>query len=141
MFKQAGGTRRLSEDLLGRDLRSPDIDTIDLATSWARNSRSKELMEIVERGYSLDSIDKHGNTLLLVSAQSGNVSLLQFFLKRGADINAQNKLGNTALHYTMHFKHEECTQALLKRGADDLIVNGEGLTAYEGLRKKDLEDL
>ena len=83
----------------------------------------KELTEIIERGYSLDSADKHGNTLLLVAAQSGYLGLLQLLLKRGAEVNAQNKLGNTPLHYSMHFKHEECTQVLLKRGADDLVVS------------------
>ena len=89
----------------------------------------------------MDSADKHGNTLLLVAAQSGYLGLLQLLLKRGAEVNAQNKLGNTPLHYSMHFKHEECTQVLLKRGADDLVVNGEGLTPYEGLRKADVDAL
>jgi hypothetical protein len=41
----------------------------------------------------------------------------------------------------MYYKHEEFEKWARQQGADDEVVNGEGLTCYEGLRRDELDAL
>ncbi|GMH81509.1 hypothetical protein TrST_g5578 [Triparma strigata] len=128
-------------DILTTDLANPTKDTISQVCSWCRNGRTKEILEIIERGYDIDSRDVNGNSLLIICSQNGAANLARVLVKRGADVDGKNKLGNCALHYSMYFKHEEITNFLIKVGADDTSLNDEGLTPYEGLRRAELDEL
>ena len=66
--------------------------------------------------------------------------MVKFLLRRGANINAQNHMGNTILFYLHEYGHLELAKYLLRKGADDSILNRDGLTCYEGV-KKNSDDL
>lgn len=48
--------------------------------------------------------------------------------------------GQTALHYCHKYKFQEMARLLEQFGANDTLTNQDGLTCYEGLSKRDLED-
>ena len=86
-------------DILMTELANPTKDTISQVCSWCRNGRTKEILEIIERGYDIDSRDVNGNSLLIICSQNGAANLARVLVKRGADVDGKNKLGNCALHY------------------------------------------
>merc|ERR550534_3290339 len=102
--------------------------------SKALNGRHRQVEELFARGVPPDTVDEHGNTVLLVAAQNGTKKLIKTALRYGADINSQNKQGQTALHYCFAFKYEELAAYLISKGADDTIHNSFGYTCYDGLR-------
>lgn len=48
--------------------------------------------------------------------------------------------GQTALHFCFSYNHEDMANDLIERGADDELLNAEGLTCWEGLKRIDLDD-
>jgi len=102
--------------------------------SKALNGRHRQVEELFARGVPPDTVDEHGNSVLLVAAQNGTKKLIKTALRYGADINAQNKAGQTALHYCFAFKYEELAAYLISKGADDTLQNSFGYTCYDGLR-------
>ena len=75
-----------------------------------------------------------------MACQQGSKKMVKFLLRRGAYINAQNHAGNTVLHYLYNYGHHDLAKYLSRKGADDTYLNAAGLTCYEGLNKKDLEN-
>ena len=111
----------------------------------------------------VDTADEHGNTLLHLSVQQGNKRIAKFLMRRGAKINqqvhgkfeytnsslffvdsclcAQNLNGNTVLHYAFEYNFEELAEYLKEKGADDSLLNADGLTCYEGLSRKEVDNI
>ncbi len=107
---------------------------------FARHGHSKELEKLIEMGVSVNSIDSHGNTILIVAGQNGNKRIAKLSLRAGANINHQNKSGNTALHYCWAFQYRELAEYLISKGANPKIKNLLGLTFREGIEKKKSEE-
>jgi ankyrin repeat protein len=84
------------------------------------------------------SVDNR-NTLLHVACQNGNKLMVKNVLRVGAKMNLQNSRGNTAIHFCFAYGYAELGQYLISKGADDSILNADGLSAYEGLRKEELD--
>ena len=78
-------------------------------------------LRLVERGASLDYVDKDGSTLLHYAAQRGSQLICDFLVERGADVHAKAKDGRTPLHMAASGLHLEVVTDLLDKGAD---VNG-----------------
>ncbi|KUL81482.1 hypothetical protein ZTR_10425 [Talaromyces verruculosus] len=73
------------------------------------------------------NISRHiGKTALHISAERGNLSIVQFLLLAGVDINGTDGLGRTALHYAAHSGSLEVALQLLTAGADLDIQDHEG---------------
>lgn len=107
-----------------------------------KHSNYETLKEIIdENGVEVDTYDEFGNTLFIIACQQGNKKMSKFLLRRGAYINAQNHAGNTGLHYLYEYGHVKLAEYLIEKGADDSYLNSEGLTCYEGVNRKNLEDL
>jgi hypothetical protein len=90
--------------------------------------------------FHVNMADEHGNTLLLKCAQSGQGHLAKLLVQHGAHINHQNARGNTALHFALMYKDTDLAVWLAdpeKGGIDDTLLNGDGLTAYDGLSADD----
>jgi hypothetical protein len=94
-----------------------------------------------EIGVDIDTLDEHGNSLLILAAQQGNKKLCKFLLRRGAYINVQNHQGNTVLHYLYEYGHVNLAEYLIQKGADDSFLNFEGLTCFEGTSRMKLDNL
>lgn len=106
---------------------------------YVKNNKLAELENLMDEGLDIKCRDNNGNTLLLVAAQNGLRRMVKALLRRGATMNDQNLRGNTALHYAYAYKFEELAEYMKEKGADDSIVNGEGLTCYEGLDREGVD--
>jgi len=70
--------------------RGPNKSMVKDLFSKALNGRHRQVEEVFARGIPVDTVDEHGNTVLLVAAQNGHKKLIKTALRYGADINAQN---------------------------------------------------
>lgn len=114
------------------------------AASLARHSKLSEVEQLLNQpdwNVPIDYQDEHGNGLLHVCGQNGNKRLIKLCLRRGANLDIQNLNGNTPLHFLFAYKHDDVGQYLIKKGADNSLKNRYGLTCYEGLSAKELNQL
>ena len=111
------------------------------ALSYVKNGKLAELEEALDEDVSVDTADEHGCTLFILACQQGNKRLAKFLLRRGAKMNAQTLEGNTCLHYCYFYNYEELAEYLKSHGADDSLLNADGLTCYEGLNQRVVDQI
>jgi hypothetical protein len=107
----------------------------------AKFAEVEEMMSQPDWRLPLDYQDTFGNTLLHVVTQNGNKRLVKLCLRRAAPINAQNLQGQTPLHFAFGYGYTELGEYLIRKGADDSLRNNDGLTCYEGIAGRDLQEL
>lgn len=83
--------------------------------------------------FHINKTDEHGNTMLSLACQNGNVKIAKYLVAKGANPNAQNVSGQTPAHFAIAYKFYELSQWLFENGASDMIENKFGLTPYDGL--------
>ena len=78
--------------------------------------------------------DEHGNTLMHVAAQNGNIRIAKLLVQKGCNPNHQNKQGNTPGHFAIAFQFFDFASWLFGDGsANDELLNIYGLGPYDGL--------
>ena len=80
----------------------------------------------LRRGLSADSADIKGNTLLQITARTGDLPMVNALLSFKANPKLRNALGETALMLAAVEGHVEVVRRLIDAGSD---INGEGWTA------------
>jgi ankyrin repeat protein len=80
----------------------------------------------LRRGLSADSADMKGNTLLQISARTGDLPMVNTLLSFKANPKLRNALGETALMLAAVEGHVEVVRRLIDAGSE---INGEGWTA------------
>lgn len=86
--------------------------------------------------FHVNKADEHGNTLLHIAAQNGNLRIGKLLVDKGANPNHQNKQGQTPGHFAVAYQFYEFASWLFDDSggsADDLILNAYGLGPYDGL--------
>lgn len=63
----------------------------------AERGDSAAVVGLLQRGMDVNTVDREGNTLLMISARTENMELMKFLLANGAAINRRNRFGDTAL--------------------------------------------
>jgi len=87
--------------------------------------------------FTMNKTDQHGNTMLHVAAQNGNIKLAALLIKKGCNPNHQNKQGNTPGHFAMAYQfYQFATWFFDEGGGNDLILNCLGMGAYDGIAPK-----
>ena len=100
--------------------------------SRVRHGHYDDISSALQKGFSADTRDNQGNTILLVASQNGYKRIAKLCLRYGADINAQNSIsGNTALHFSFLYNHLGLFDYLLGKGANDNILNKMEETCYD----------
>ncbi len=145
----------------------------DSIASWVRNQKYKKLKEIFNglpnkrfdpslvqvqyvedvgtayvttydrMSFHLNKVDQHGNTLLHISAQNGNLHIAKLLLSKGSNANHQNHAGQTPGHFAIAYQFYDYSAWLFDpegAGADDTLCNADGLTPYDGLAGADEEE-
>ena len=88
----------------------------------------------------MNRIDSHGNTLMHIAAQTGNIRIGKLLLGKGANPNHQNKQGQTPGHFAVAYYFFKFASWLFDGrggGGDDLLTNMFGLGPYDGLSPDD----
>jgi len=86
--------------------------------------------------FNLNRGDEHGNTLMHIAAQTGNIRIGKLLLRKGANPDHQNKQGQTPGHFAVAYHLFKFASWLFDEkggGADDLLTNMYGLGPYDGL--------
>ncbi len=109
-------------------------DSYEDALSSARLGDTHQLVGLLERGVSPDTVDDKGNTLLILAAMEGHSKTVQALLKFRPNVSLRNTAGDSALMMAALKGNLEITDILLDAGAP---VNHEGWTpllyaAFEG---------
>ena len=84
--------------------------------------------------FHVNKTDEHGNTMLLLAAQNGNLKIAKYLVQKGANINHQNGNGQSAGHFANSYQFFEFSQWLFSSGGDDTLQNKFGLSPYDGLQ-------
>lgn len=84
------------------------------------------VMDLVNRGMDVNSVDPGGNTLLHVAARNGNDALIAALIKQKANPNARNRVGDTPLALAAYNGKKAALDALLTAGAQ---INSPGWSA------------
>ena len=83
----------------------------------AQNGRVHELQNLFRGGIDPDSIDKHGNTILIIACQNNHIDLVKLCLQYSANINWRNNSGKSALDFALMFRYQKLVNYLFKKGA------------------------
>jgi ankyrin repeat protein len=77
--------------------------------------------------------DQHGNTMLTLACQNGNVKVAKYLISKGSNMNHQNVQGQTPAHFAIAYQFFDLSHWMFENGADDTVPNRYGLTPYDGL--------
>ncbi|MGO1235652.1 MAG: ankyrin repeat domain-containing protein [Microbacterium gubbeenense] len=76
------------------------------------------LFQEIDDGYSVDSANENGDTLLMLAAYHGHADLVRGLIARGADLNRPNAKGLVPLAGAVFKGHEAIVLSLVRAGAD-----------------------
>lgn len=83
--------------------------------------------------FHINKCDEHGNTMLTLACQNGNVKVTKFLMSKGANPNHQNNQGQTPAHFAVAYQFFDLSTWIFANGALDTVENKFGLTPYDGL--------
>lgn len=103
----------------------------------AKNGYYKEVLSLLEQGFSVQIRDKDNATALYWSCCRGYLEISKILIDFGCEVNARVTWGSTALHAACDRGNIECVKTLIKSGADINIQNKRGdtplhLSSYRG---------
>ena len=122
---------------LAKGFKPPPVTTVFHQCS---TGRAQLVEQALRAGVDANSLDRHGNTLLIIAARAGHKRIVDILLSRGVDINKANNQGNTALHFVLDPVLKQRIDPdgffgkyLISRGGNDQIRNARNWKALDGL--------
>ena len=105
--------------------------TFEEAHRAIKRGQTSVIEQAVPAAISVNSINRFGWTLLMLTALEGNTAIGSILLDRGADVAALNKFGESALSLAAHKGHLKFVQLLMSRGASgDVRPHGHDLESW-----------
>lgn len=89
------------------------------------DNNTSEVTAILQRGMDVNTVDKSGNTLLILAVEKGNLDLVKFLIGHRARVHSRNQYGDTALMMAALKGQLEMAQLLVASGAE---INHSGWT-------------
>jgi len=88
-------------------------------------------------GVDVNSLDRHGQTALMLAAHGGSLDVVEALVRNGARLDVTGKFGLSALMLAIVAGHEKVALALVRAGAD-LTILGAGAPGFSGKSAYDL---
>jgi hypothetical protein len=104
----------------------------------ARDGRTDELADVIERGVPVNLTGATGDSLLILAAYHDHPPTVRMLLEHGAEPDRVNDRGQTALGAAVFRRSAESVTALLEHGADP---GAGGRTAVEIAAFFELDDM
>lgn len=79
---------------------------------------AQAVSQLLKRGVEASTVDREGNSLLILAIKEGSVGTVRALLAARADVNSRNALGETALMLAALRGDLEVVRQLLVQGAD-----------------------
>jgi len=92
----------------------------------ANNNDTARVISLLRRGMDVNTVDRQGNSLLMIAARGNNVELVRFLLGNRANPERRNPYGDTALMLAAMQGHAATVSAILERKPE---LNHAGWTA------------
>ena len=103
----------------------------------ARSGDAGAIEDHLNAGVDVNSLDRHGQTALMLAAHGGSLDVVETLLRRGARLDFTAKYGLSALMLAIVAGHEKVALALVRAGAD-LSLLGTGAPGFSGKSAYDL---
>lgn len=99
------------------------------------------LRRLIDRGEEIDSLDRYGQTALMLAARNGHLQAVRVLVEAGADLDRTAKYHLSALMLAVINSRTTIAELLVAAGADTQ-VRGTGAPGFAGKTALDLaEDL
>ena len=95
------------------------------------------IARLIAEGAEIDSLDRYGQTALMLAAVSGRDAVVGVLLSNGAEKNVTAKYGLSALMLAVINRREDTARQLVDAGAD-LSIRGSGAWGFAGKTAQDL---
>lgn len=131
----------ISHILRAANAETKDYGDVPVAEALLRASSEGALGTILnlrDRGGSINCTDEQGNTPLMLAARAGFVGVVRSLYHLGADINHKNPAGKSAANLAKEADQEKVLKTLMEFGADDALHDVYGINppdTEEGSRK------
>jgi ankyrin repeat protein len=121
-----------------------DLTSRDAILQASNDGALGTILNLRDRGGSINCTDEQGNTPLMLAARAGFVGVVRSLYHLGGDINHKNVAGKSASNFAKEADQEKVLKTLMEFGADDALHDVYGINppdAEEGSRKTiDLAD-
>jgi len=97
----------------------------------AVGGHSKSISRLIAEGADVDSLDRYGQTALMLAALRGREDVVRVLLANGADMNMTAKYRLSALMLAEINRREDIARMLVDAGAD-LSIRGSGAPGFAG---------
>ena len=92
---------------------------------------------LIRNGHNLDSLDRYGQTAIMLAAVHGRCDLVDLLIQHDANLNITAKHGLSALMLAIVNGHTDVAEALVEAGADPHL-QGSGAPGFAGKTASDL---
>jgi ankyrin repeat protein len=108
----------------------------------AQDGDLNKIMELVEKGYSIDAFDEIDKTPLHYAVEEKHYEVVSYFIKLGADVNAYNEsnAGNTPLGEVAANCSFKMAKILIDAGADPTLPGWMQITALDKAKERKKEE-
>lgn len=89
-----------------------------IAQDMAREGRTHELAEFLDHGLPVETLDKDGNTLLMLAAYNSQPDTVAMLIDRGADVDARNARDQSPIAGALFKGATQVVEMLKGAGAD-----------------------
>jgi hypothetical protein len=111
------------------ELTQEELEFLRGVLDLAREGRTAELADVLERGVPVNLTGGTGDSLLILAAYHDHPETVRMLLERGVPVNLTGGTGDSLLILAAYHDHPETVRMLLERGADPDRVNDRGQTA------------
>ena len=103
---------------MARELTDDERRFLTGVLDLAREGRTEELADVVDRGVPVNLTGSSGDSILILAAYHDHPETVRMLLERGADPNRVNDKGQTALGAAVFRRSVPSVKLLLEHGAD-----------------------